>query len=81
MWRNHGRDILLADYYCDYHIGDREDHELGEVSLTPPRMWVKVKGVNVLFLDLHLKAVTPAQRKEYQDYTTGVDNPYNRATR
>lgn len=79
MWRTPKRNILLADFWVDFHSGTRVERyaDADARSLNPP-IYVKMSSstVNVLFLDLHLKAVTPDQRKEFQDYTTTIDNPY-----
>ncbi|MCX8053375.1 MAG: type II secretion system GspH family protein [Armatimonadetes bacterium] len=76
MWKNHKRDILLADHYNDFHNGTRADRDPGESAFPSDSPWIKVKSVNILFLDLHVKAVTPSQRKEFQDYTIYDDNPF-----
>lgn len=76
-WRNHRRDILLADYWFDFHSGQSVEHNFGTGSLVPPA-WVSTgfsKIINVLFLDLHLGIATPAERYQYQKYTLYVDNP------
>lgn len=89
MWRTPRRDILLADYWFDFHGGLRVPKDVKNPEIIPP-LWVDKKAaktVNVLFLDLHVELVTPSQRKKHQDYTTGVradpaqgiteDNPYD----
>ncbi|MCE5314885.1 MAG: prepilin-type N-terminal cleavage/methylation domain-containing protein [Armatimonadota bacterium] len=75
-WRNQKRDILLADYWFDFHSGRRVPHQ--EMSLTPAS-WVSVqntRSLNVLFLDLHMKTCTADERKEYEEYTCMWDNPH-----
>ncbi|MHB9037219.1 MAG: hypothetical protein ACYC64_11180 [Armatimonadota bacterium] len=75
-WRNPKRDILLADYWFDFHSGRRVKHKA--MSLTPST-WVNVqdtKSMNILFLDIHLKACSAAEREEYIDYTVKWDNPH-----
>ncbi len=75
LWKNPNRDILLADHFDDFHNGSRAERKMGEDSLFSPT-WIKIKCVNLLFLDLHVSAVTPGQRNEYQRYTLEDDNPY-----
>ena len=75
LWKNHRRDILLADFWPDYHGGQRVERQLDEKSLTPPPL-VQGRSTNVLFLDVHLEAVTLERREQCRAFTTGVDNPY-----
>lgn len=76
-WKNPKRNILLADFYGDYHSGTRaERYSDADIKSLNPPLYIKTNSINVLFLDLHVKAVTPAERQEYQDYTTTLDNPY-----
>lgn len=82
LWRNHRRDILLADFWFDFHNGKRVNHEFADNSLTPPE-WVSkldVRSINVLFLDMHLASVSAHQREEYKHYTVSpeFDNPYRK---
>lgn len=74
-WRNPKRNILLADYYSDFHSGVREKRPLDHEALNPP-MWVKMKSINVLFLDMHSSAVTVEQRNRFKAYTVEDDNPH-----
>lgn len=79
-WRNPRRDILLADFWFDFHIGRRVPKDVDKPEIVPnPRVWVSsdnVKTVNILFLDLHIASVTGPQRERYIDYTRYDDNPY-----
>jgi len=79
-WKNLRRDILLTDHYDDFHSGCRAERKLGEPSvnpsLTPSSPYVKVKSINILFLDQHVRAVTPEQRAQYHEYTVKTDNPF-----
>jgi prepilin-type N-terminal cleavage/methylation domain-containing protein len=77
LWKNPKRDLLLLDFYPDYHGGERAPRyaDADVNSLNPP-LYLTSMSTNVLFLDLHLKAVTPRQRKDYQEYTSETDNPY-----
>lgn len=77
LWKTPRRNILLADFWCDYHSATRADRtsEPDPNSINPP-LFIKLNTVNVLFLDTHMKAVTPEQRAEYQYYTRILDNPY-----
>jgi len=75
-WRNHKRDILLADFWFDFHSGNRVPHEGTSVT---PTSWVNVrntKSINILFLDLHVKACTYVKREEYRKCTVQYDNPH-----
>lgn len=78
MWRNQKRDMLLADYWMDFHAGKRVPHEFGKGSLTPPAVaeLARMKNINILFLDMHMEAVTINERIQIQDYTAINDNPY-----
>lgn len=75
LWKNPKRNILLADHFDDFHNGARAERRMGEESLFSPT-WIKIKSVNILFLDQHIQAATPGQRNEYQKYTVEDDNPY-----
>lgn len=76
-WRNPRRNILLADFYFDYHAGARVERSLHpQTDIVNPPMYITTPSVNVLFLDLHIQALTPQQRVIYQDYTRNIDNPY-----
>jgi len=75
LWKNHRRDMLLADHFDDFHNGAVAERKMGEESLFSPT-WMKIKSVNILFLDQHVAAVTPGRRNEYQTYTVKDDNPY-----
>jgi len=76
LWKNHKRDILLSDFYVDLHNGAKAERD--PTWLTPyPQTWVEVKSVNALFLDQHLSAITPAQRRVYlKTFLLSLDNPY-----
>jgi prepilin-type N-terminal cleavage/methylation domain-containing protein len=77
-WKNHKRDMLLSDFWGDYHCGERATRKeslVDNASLEPP-MSIKVKTINVIFLDLHLKSVTPEEVKRIQRYTVEEDNPF-----
>ena len=76
LWKNHKRDILLADHYDDLHSGCRANHTPSDNGVFPiDSPWIKVNSVNILFLDQHVKAVTPEARNQYQDYTMYDDSP------
>ncbi|MGC8862755.1 MAG: type II secretion system protein [Armatimonadota bacterium] len=75
LWKNPKRDMLLADHFDDFHNGAVAERRMDEHSLFSPT-WIKVKSVDMLFLDLHVMAITPAQRNEYQTFTVKDDNPY-----
>ncbi|MEN6356971.1 MAG: prepilin-type N-terminal cleavage/methylation domain-containing protein [Armatimonadota bacterium] len=76
-WLNHRRDILLADYWFDFHGGSRVPKE-SWTDLTP-KSWVNIRdtrSINILFLDLHTSTCTAKERQEYMDYTVRMDNPH-----
>lgn len=75
-WLNHRRDILLADYWFDFHGGSRVPKTTW-TDLTP-KNWVNIRdtrSINILFLDLHISCCTAKERQEYMDYTVKMDNP------
>lgn len=79
-WRNHKRDILLSDYWFDFHnIGSRVPKDVTRPEIIPPAsVWINradVKTVNILFLDMHVSSVTGPQRERYIKYTVQTDNP------
>jgi prepilin-type N-terminal cleavage/methylation domain-containing protein len=74
-WRTPKRDILLADYWVDFHSGERVPHGYLDVK---PADWVspnEIKSINVIFLDMHSKPVTVTQRTALIDNVTNYDNP------
>ncbi|MCE5323539.1 prepilin-type N-terminal cleavage/methylation domain-containing protein [bacterium] len=76
-WLNHRRDILLADYWFDFHGGSRVPKK-SWTDLTP-QSWVNIrdtKSINMLFLDLHVITCTAVEREEYIKYTVETDNPH-----
>ena len=78
IWRNHSRDILLADYYFAYHNGERAQRWTDpDVQSLAPSMSVQLNTVSVLFLDSHMRSVTGDQRLRYQHYTRHEDNPFD----
>lgn len=78
LWKKPSRDMLLADYWSDFHTGKFEPHEFDKNSVMPKHLAKKsqFKNFNVLFLDMHLGTATFDQRMKYQDYTRMYDNPY-----
>jgi len=78
-WRVPRRDILLADYWFDFHSGYRVDKNVDQPQLfwmqLNPRPKNDVRCINVLFLDLHAAAVTPYQRDDLIRYVQGEDSP------
>ena len=75
-WRNHKRDILLADHWFDFHGGCRVDHDFRTIEPHPWVKQMKIRNVNILFLDLHIRAVTADQRQKHIDFTLYDDNPH-----
>lgn len=81
-WLNHKRDILLMDYWYDFHSGGkRVDHLLtGEATPAMLEDVKSIKCINALFLDMHVKALTADERVQYINYvitpaSEGGDNP------
>lgn len=79
MWKNHHRDMLLADYWFDFHSGNKVAHNFTN-SIFPTTLVSKShsRGINVLFLDMHLSTVSMSERIGYQNYTIYDDNPNNK---
>lgn len=77
-WKNPRRDMLLADYWPDFHTGKFEPHEFGKGSVMPKHLaqQSQFRNFNVLFLDMHMGTATLDQRMEYQRATITYDNPY-----
>jgi|GEM_PF-949165 len=77
-WRCARRDLLLADYWFDFHSG----YKVPKDVRNPQILWSKVGGkrdvacINVVFLDLHAAAVTPEQRDDLIQNVRVTDNPY-----
>ena len=81
MWRSPKQDMLLSDYWFDFHSGYKVEKNVRQ----PEIRWLNrpstdVKRINVLFLDGHAAAVTPAERDVLIDYlqlpiALGGDNP------
>jgi prepilin-type N-terminal cleavage/methylation domain-containing protein len=77
QWKNHRRDLLLADNYPDMHGGSRIARDDKWLHPFPPKpTWVEVRSINVLFLDLHIRMATLGERLYYQDIVVNDDNPY-----
>lgn len=77
-WRNPKRNILIADYWYDFHSGgQRVDHKMiGDIT---PDMWRDIrqlKSTNALFLDMHVRALTPGERDLCVRYVRIDDNPH-----
>lgn len=80
-WRCPRRDLLLSDYWFDFHGGYRipKDYD----SFQPQLFWSEINDkpnnntrcINVLFLDLHAAAVTPAERDVLINNVRFTDNP------
>jgi len=79
-WRNYKRDILLADYWYDFHGGIRVPRgNMDNPEITAQALYISkrdVKSINILFLDQHVAAVNADQREDYINYTRFDDNPY-----
>lgn len=80
-WRCTRRDLLLADYWFDFHRGYKvPPKDVDHVKVLARDVGVKtdLACINVLFLDLHAAAVTPGQRDDLVDNVRTTDNPaYN----
>lgn len=76
-WRSPKRDMLLADNWYDFHSSAtvRRSYE-AEIDPSSFKSAIDTKCINVLFLDMHVQAVTPADRLDLEEYTTKTDNPY-----
>jgi len=80
-WRCPRRDILLSDYWFDFHGGYRVPKDYS--SSQPQLMWCDLnnppknntKCINVLYLDQHAGAVTPLERDNLIRIVRFVDNP------
>lgn len=77
-WRSIRRDFLLADYWFDFHKGRRVPKVVNNIDFMARNLGIKsdVVCINVVFLDLHAAAVTPAQRDDLIDNVKRWDNPY-----
>ena len=81
-WLSPRRDMLLADYWFDFHSGHKVPRHYDQVEIFWSNRPAKsdVKCVNVLFLDMHAAACTPAQRDDLVKYVRLAppfgDNPY-----
>lgn len=80
-WRCPRRDILLSDYWFDFHGGYRVPKDYS--SSQPQLMWCDLNNppknntrcINVLYLDQHAGAVTPLERDNLIRIVRFVDNP------
>jgi hypothetical protein len=70
--------MLLSDYWFDFHKGHRVLKDVGNVQILARQVGLRseVVCINVVFLDLHAAAVTPAQRDDLIGYVRVDDNPY-----
>ena len=77
-WRTPRRDFLLADYWFDFHKGRRVRKEITTMRFMAGELGVKsdMVCINVVFLDLHAAAVTPAQRDDLIYRVRIEDNPH-----
>lgn len=77
-WLCPRRDILLADYWFDFHSGYRVDKDVQQPTIFWPNKQEKndVRCMNVVFLDLHAAAVTPTQRDVLINNVRITDNPF-----
>jgi len=81
-WRCPRRDLLLSDYWFDFHGGYRVPKDYN--SFQPQLLWGDLeerpknntKCINVLFLDLHAGTVTPMERDTLINTVRFVDNPW-----
>jgi len=77
-WRCTRRDLLLADYWFDFHRGYRVNKHYDLVQINASDVGAKsdIACINVLFLDMHAAAVTPEQRDDLVLNVRKIDNPY-----
>lgn len=82
-WLMPRRDMLLSDYWFDFHNGHKVtknvDHPSIKWPIADPNK-TDVRCINILFLDMHAAAVTPDERDVCVDRVTKSppfgDNPY-----
>jgi len=81
-WLNPKRDVLLMDYWYDFHSGGRRVGHMIQDDVMPEMLAdiQHVRCINALFLDMHAKVLTAGERKQYMDYvlnppSCGGDNP------
>ena len=75
-WRSPRRDLLLADYWFDFHSGYKVQKHVRQPEIYwPGSQGADVKRINVLFLDQHAAAVTPEQRDDLIRNVRFNDNP------
>jgi len=81
-WLSPKRDVLLMDYWYDFHSGGRRVGHMIQGDVMPEMLAdiQQVRCINALFLDMHAKALTAGERKQYMDYvlnppSCGGDNP------
>lgn len=76
-WRCPRRDMLLADYWFDFHKGRKVLKNVANPRILARDIGLKsdVVCINVVFLDLHAAAVTPAQRDDLIENVIKWDNP------
>ena len=79
-WRCHRRDLLLADYWFDFHKGYRIRKNVASPQILARDVGVRseVACINVIFLDLHAAAVTPERRDDLIENVRKTDNPHYR---
>lgn len=78
-WRMARRDLLLADYWFDFHKGYRVHKDVSSPAIYSTGIQgvrTDVACINAVFLDLHVAAITPAQRDELISNVQFTDNPY-----
>lgn len=78
-WRVLRRDLMLADFWSDYHSGykvQRNYSDPGSIFLSSSGGKRDVRCINVMFLDGHAAAVTPEQRDDLIWNVRVTDNPY-----
>lgn len=80
-WLCPRRDMLLADFWFDFHSGYKVTKNVDKPELRWPGKEGRgdVRCINVLFLDLHAAAVTPLDRDELVTNVQSTDNPYRGA--
>ncbi len=78
QWKKPARDMLLADFWYDFHHSGRVRHDFGDSAIVPTTVVNKsdVANINVIFLDLHAETVTLEERTELQKHVIYSDNPH-----
>jgi hypothetical protein len=82
-WLRPSRDMLIADWACDFHLGRHSNPE-GSRQIIPSEDLAK--SYNILMLDLHATTcsrydleIVSMKSKSYMYYVLYEDNPYSKS--